>query len=122
MQFLVDGNVTSEAVAALKKEGHTTHTLEEISDLPHGNATELLAALVKKQWHLVTTDNAMVHEIFEHKLIFPAGLIVFLQTAESGDYAAGIGRLFERYKRLIPKRLYTITASRVKIRQLPGEM
>ena len=31
-----------------------------------------------------------------------------------------IDRLFARYKRLSPRRLYTVTATRVKIRQLPG--
>jgi hypothetical protein len=31
-----------------------------------------------------------------------------------------ITRLFERYKRLTPGRLYTVTGSRVKIRQLPA--
>jgi hypothetical protein len=36
------------------------------------------------------------------------------------DQGAAITRLFERYKRLTPRRLYTVTRSRVKIRQLPG--
>jgi hypothetical protein len=31
-----------------------------------------------------------------------------------------VDRLFDRYKRLSPGRLYTVTGSRVKVRQLPG--
>jgi hypothetical protein len=34
--------------------------------------------------------------------------------------AEAIGRFFERYPRPAPGRLYTITPSRVKVRQLPG--
>jgi hypothetical protein len=46
--------------------------------------------------------------------------IVFLQL-EGGDVEQddAIDRLFKRYKRLSPGRLYTVTTSRVKVRQLP---
>jgi hypothetical protein len=47
--------------------------------------------------------------------------LVYLQL-EGGDVEQddAIDRLFDRYKRLTPGRLYTVTGSRVKIRQLPG--
>ncbi len=47
--------------------------------------------------------------------------IVYLQL-EGGDVEQddAIDRLFSRYKRLTPNRLYTVTASRVKVRQLPS--
>jgi hypothetical protein len=46
---------------------------------------------------------------------------VFLQL-EGGDVEQddAIDRLFARYKRLSPGRMYTVTGTRVKIRQLPG--
>ena len=46
--------------------------------------------------------------------------IVFLQL-EGGDVEQddAVDRLFQRYKRLTAGRLYTVTGSRVKVRQLP---
>ena len=47
-------------------------------------------------------------------------VVVYLQL-EGGDVEQddAIDRLFKRYKRLTPGRLYTVTGSRVKVRQLP---
>ena len=48
-------------------------------------------------------------------------IVLVLDDPESPrDQGRAIERLFERYQRLTPGRLYTVTASRVKIRQLPG--
>jgi hypothetical protein len=46
--------------------------------------------------------------------------MVYLQL-DGGDVEQddAIDRLFKRYKRLSPGRLYTVTAARVKVRQLP---
>jgi hypothetical protein len=33
-----------------------------------------------------------------------------------------VDRLFTRYKRLTPERLYTVTETRVKVRQLPHKL
>ena len=56
---------------------------------------------------------------FEQSTSFNRSL-VFLQLA-GGDVEQddAIDRLFKRYKRLAPGRLYTVTGSRVKVRQLP---
>jgi hypothetical protein len=42
-------------------------------------------------------------------------------NVEGGDVEQddAIDRLFTRYKRLAPGRLYTVTGARVKVRQLP---
>jgi hypothetical protein len=125
MRFAAHGNVTPETIAALKAAGHHVHALseltsDEISDPAALAPVDLLAALVRKQWQLITTDGALVHTIFENKLEFPRGLIVHIQTEDPADHPAAIARLFERYSRLTPKRMYILTASRVKIRQLPG--
>ena len=52
----------------------------------------------------------------------PFGRSVVYLHLEGGDVEQddAVTRLFERYKRLTPGRLYTVTASRVKVRQLPG--
>ena len=42
------------------------------------------------------------------------------QARSPRTQATAIPRLFKRYPRLTPRRLYTVTPNRVKIRQLPG--
>jgi hypothetical protein len=73
-----------------------------------------------KQLDLLTSDPQMANAPFESPVKFRRSL-VFLQL-EGGDVEQddAIDRLFARYKRLTPGRLYTVTATRVKIRQLPG--
>ena len=46
-------------------------------------------------------------------------VIVYLQDRPE-EHELAIHRLFERYKRLTPGRLYTVTGGRVKVRQLPS--
>jgi hypothetical protein len=46
---------------------------------------------------------------------------VFLQLPGADvEQDDAIDRLFTRYKRLTPGRLYTVTETRVKVRQLPS--
>ena len=51
--------------------------------------------------------------------VFGGVIVLVLETAAQ-DPGRAIERLLERYRRLTPGRLYTITPNRVKIRQLPG--
>ena len=66
-------------------------------------------------------DGALVETVFAPEAPPFGRSIVYLQL-EGGDVEQddAVDRLFERYKRLTPGRLYTVTGSRVKIRQLPG--
>lgn len=128
MHFFVHGAVSADAQEALRKHEQQVHTALELSaetDAPaalEDNPRELLKFLQQKQWHLFTTDSDLIHKIYEEKIEFPAGIIVFMLDNPDilNDQGAAVDRLFERYKRLTVKRLYTITASKVKIRQLPG--
>lgn len=129
MRFLLHGNILPQAPAALAKHDHACHTLHDLVagnpdaalTPPGDNPALLLPLLAKKQWHLLTTDSDLVRNLYEHKLLF-AGIIVLLlpDPNPAHDQGHAIDRLFERYKRLTPGRLYTVTPSRVKIRQLPG--
>jgi hypothetical protein len=127
MRFLIHGAVHPDAQAALVRHGHACHALLEISsetDAPQTAAEDpaiLLPLLEKKQWNLATTEADFIHAMYEKKQIFN-GLILFIldDPAVLHDQDKAIDRLFERYPRLTPRRLYTITPSRVKIRQLPG--
>jgi hypothetical protein len=129
MRFLVHGAVHPDAQAAFARHGHACHQLLELSDLTDAPAqaanhpNTLLPLLEKKQWNLVTVDADFVHALYEEKAAF-GGLIVFIldNPDELHDQDKAVDRLFDRYPRLTPRRLYTVTPSRVKIRQLPGTM
>ena len=112
--------MTNAVADALVRHGHGVHKAEELALPPEAGLPELLWAAQQKQWEILTTDVVLVNAPFEQQLFFNR-TIVFLQL-DGGDVEQddAIDRLFGRYKRLSPRRLYTVTGSRVKIRQLPG--
>jgi hypothetical protein len=132
MRFLCHGSILPETQAALRRHEHAFHEGAELTD--DGIAAETLASpalllplLQKKQWNLLTTDNEFVRRLYEEHISFSGTLVLLLDA--SGDavkansaatQSGAIDRLFERYPRLTARRLYTVTPSRVKIRQLPG--
>jgi hypothetical protein len=97
------------------------HSVSELADLPaDAPPFEFLKTAQSKQLDVMTNDAPLVNAIFDQSIWFNRS-IVFLQL-EGGDVEQddAIDRLFQRYKRLTPGRLYTVTSSRVKIRQLPA--
>jgi hypothetical protein len=120
MRWLLHGNLAPAVADALKRRGDTPLTLAE-AGIETTDPAELLKVAHQKQLDLMTTDTRLVNLPFEREGVAFGRSIVFLQLAggevEQDD---AIERLFKRYKRLTPGRLYTVTASRVKIRQLPG--
>ncbi|HMD54394.1 MAG TPA: hypothetical protein VKJ65_07600 [Phycisphaerae bacterium] len=122
MQFFIHPKIDN-LDTALVRHGHTVHIhadLAEVTTEPGAlDPQELLKQLTARQWNLATTDRTLVQAVYDLKINFP-NCIVFLQGDAAGDSSAAIDRLFERYPRLAPRRLYTITKGRVKIRQLPG--
>jgi len=129
MRFFIHGQILPAAQAALVKHGHHCQTELDLGPSAEGDVVDasdaspadLLEALTVQQWNLITTDPELIHQIYDQKLAF-SGSIVFLLEAlgQDKEQAEAIDRLFERYKRLTAKRLYTVTPSRIKIRQLPG--
>ena len=82
--------------------------------------TDALAAAHRKQLDVISSDPDLASATyaqggtgFERSVVF---LNVPVSEQEQDD---AINRLFARYPRLSPGRLYTVTASRVKVRQLP---
>jgi hypothetical protein len=124
MQFYLHA-ISSDAASALKRHGHTVHTSAELDDpVTPSNAlgvAELLELLTARQWCLLTTDRDLVQGVYDRKISF-SSCIVFLQGSAATDSSTAIDRLFARYPRLSPRRLYTVTKGRVKIRQLPGKI
>ena len=119
MQWLLHGTVTEAAVEALRRHEHRTHSMSELGGSSDDHRAILKAAQAK-QWDVLTNDALLVAAVYDQEIWFKR-CIVFLQLAgEDVEQDDAIDRLFQRYKRLSPGRLYTVTESRVKVRQLPG--
>ncbi len=125
MQFLFHGDIAiPPGSAALGRLKH--RVVGPLSDQPPLPGTadaagraEFFALLAKNQWDLITNDADLIHRLYDEKINFNRTIVLLVEQV-TADPAAAIDRLFARYPRLSPRRLYTLTAGRVKIRQLPG--
>ena len=120
MRWLLNGQLTAAVAEALKRHGHDV--VEPAGLTPESSAEDVLKAAKKEQLDLLTADPAMAQAPFDLAFWFNRSM-VFLQL-EGGDVEQddAIDRLFERYKRLTPGRMYTVTGTRVKVRQLPAKV
>ena len=107
MQWFADRSVSEEIAQALADRQDLVHRSPDDSLTP----LDVLDFAYAKQWDVITADPAVARAAVAGKLRFNRS-IVLLKSAED------VERLFGRYKRLTPGRLYTVTASRVKVRQL----
>jgi hypothetical protein len=89
---------------------------------PESSHAEVLKAAHKAQLDLMTSDAKQAEAPFAEDAAPFGRSVVYLQL-EGGEVEQddAVTRLFERYRRLTPGRLYTVTGSRVKIRQLPAK-
>lgn len=122
MRLLLHGNMTPAVAEALRTRGDTVRQPGDVGVAPDAPADDVLKAAQKDQAEVLTTDPALAGALFDRETPAPRfdRSIVFFQL-EGGDVEQddAVTRLFARYKRLTPGRLYTVTASRVKVRQLP---
>jgi predicted nuclease of predicted toxin-antitoxin system len=120
MRWLLYGNLSPAAGDALRRHGHEASLPADVGLAPDAGLSEILEAARKSQLEILTADALMAQAPFEESRRF--GRTVVHLNVEGGDIEQddAIDRLFSRYKRLSPGRLYTVTNSRVKIRQLPG--
>ncbi len=125
MQFLFHGNIAIKpGSAALGRHSHRAvgpgpndSPLPDTADA-QGRA-EFFALLAKNQWELITNDADLIHRVYDEKINFNRTIVLLVANVAEAP-AEAIDRLFVRYPRLSPRRLYTLTAGRVKVRQLPG--
>ena len=122
MRWLLHGTLTSAVTDALKRHEHEVRDLASVGLSAESEPLRVLEAAKKEQLDLLTADQAMAQAAFEKDFWFNRS-IVFLQL-QGGDVEQddAVDRLFDRYKRLTPGRLYTVTETRVKVRQLPGKV
>ncbi len=119
MQWLLHGNLTHAAAQALQRHGHQTHAAAELGDSPSAEPRELVKAAQARQWDLFTSDGSLVSTIYDDAIWFNRSIVYLQLTGQDVEQDDAVDRLFKRYKRLTPGRLYTVTESRVKVRQLP---
>ena len=120
MRWVLHGNLSPAVAEALVRHEQKAFPVAELDVAPDAPPREFWKAAQTKQFEVMTTDSKRVQAIFDEDIWFNR-VVVFLQL-EGGDVEQddAVDRLFKRYKRLTPGRLYTVTGSRVKIRQLPG--
>jgi len=121
MRWLLHGPMTTAVGEALRRHGHKAQDMIETGLPPASDPAQVLKAAQAGQLDVLTTDAVLSAAPFLMDDFAFNRSIVYLQL-EGGDVEQddAIDRLFARYKRLSPGRLYTVTASRVKVRQLPG--
>jgi hypothetical protein len=110
MQWLLHGPLSDGVRTALIARGDSVHTID-LTDIP-----QILAEAQKKQWDVITAERALAQAQLNGETRFNRCIVLLLEPEAQ---AGAVERLFTRYKRLTPGRLYTVTASRVKVRQLP---
>jgi hypothetical protein len=122
MRWLLHGQMTSAVAEALRAREDAVVEPASLDVAPDAPAPDVLKAAHKAQLDVMTTDPKLAEAPFAPDAPPFGRSIVYLQL-EGGDVEQddAVGRLFERYKRLTPGRLYTVTGTRVKIRQLPGK-
>jgi predicted nuclease of predicted toxin-antitoxin system len=119
MRWLLHGSLTPAAGDALRRHGHVAQMPSDIGLPTDATPTEIFAAARKSQLDIFTADASLASAPYEQHLSFPRTLVLLLTPGGDVEQDDAVDRLFTRYKRLSPGRLYTITPSRVKVRQLP---
>lgn len=120
MRFLLIGNLSPAVADAVTRHKHQASTPQSINLTEASPKNEILKAAEKAQLDIITADPELADAPYQLDLYFPRA-IIFLQLS-GGDVEQddAIDRLFDRYKAPKPRRLYTVTETRVKVRQLPG--
>jgi hypothetical protein len=103
----------------LRRHGHVAQTSADLGIQPEATPAEIFATARKSQLEIFTADPILASAPYEQHLAFPRTIVLLLTPGGDIEQDDAVDRLFTRYKRLSPGRLYTITPSRVKIRQLP---
>ena len=122
MRWLLHGKLTGAVDAALKRHGQDTRTGADVGLAEDSDIQTLFQTARKSQLEILTAASDVALAPFGQHLPFFDRTVVLLEVDDGEiEQDDAIDRLFERYKRLSPGRLYTVTGSRVKIRQLPTE-
>ncbi len=123
MRFLLHGQLGPEVAAKLAELGHKSVVPADLKLAANATANEIVEACRAGQYELMTADGGFLDAVLPtsgRRDVFNR-VVVYLHDAHDKQIES-VARLFERYKRLTAGRLYTVTAGRVKVRQLPSNV
>jgi hypothetical protein len=121
MRWLLHGAMTSAVADALVRHGHSAQNMTELGLPPAADPAIVLKTADAAQLDILTTDAALTSAVFASDLWLKRSMVYLQLEGADVEQDDAVDRLFTRYKRLTPGRLYTVTGSRVKVRQLPGK-
>lgn len=119
MRWVLHGTLTPAVADALRRHGHDAVASAALDPAPT-DVDELLETARVRQLDVMTDDAALAQAPFEGGCRFHRTLVYLQLDGQDVEQDDAVDRLFERYRRLSPGRLYTVTATRVKVRQLPA--
>ena len=104
---------------ALVRHGHQAQDMNAAGLPSATDPVTVLKFAQTAQLDLLTTDAALSAAPFLMSFPFNRSIVYLQLPGGEVEHDDAIDRLFKRYKRLTPGRLYTVTENRVKVRQLP---
>jgi hypothetical protein len=122
MRFLIHGNLDPAVDAAVVRHGHAAQRPAAAQIETDVDAHALLSSAHKKQLDVITNDRDVADLARTTPVKFDRSLIYLQLPGESVEQDDAIDRLFDRYKRLKPGQLYTVTETRVKVQQMKSAM
>lgn len=121
MRFLLHPEPGPRVAEVLRELGHAAAHRADVGLSDDPTPPQVIEACRVRQHELLTASREFLDAVLPtsgRQEVF-GRVIVYLQDRPE-EHELAIHRLFERYKRLAPGRLYTVTGGRVKVRQLPS--
>lgn len=120
MRWLLHGQLTAAVGENLRRREDQTVTLQEIGLADDAPVDQVLREAQRKQLDVITVDPALSEQPYQQDWRFGRSIVQLAVDGAEVEQDDALDRLFTRYKRLTPCRLYVVTNTRVKIRQLPS--
>ncbi len=123
MRFFLHGELGNGVAAALAEHGHASAVAEDLALTAASAPAQVLEACRVRQHELISGSREFIDAALPgsgRNAVFGRVMVYLHDRHEEHELA--VHRLFERYKRLTPGRLYTVTGGRVKVRQLPSSL
>ena len=121
LRFVLYGTFGDGTAEQFREGGHVAVKPAELDLDAAADPLAVREAARKQQYELVVADRQTLDALLPKSAARETfgRVLVFLRD-DPADHALAVLRLFERYKRLTPGRLYTVSSGRVKVDQLPG--
>ena len=119
MRWLLHGSLSPAVAQALLRHKQVVNDLAQAGLVPNAPAEAVLRLAAQRQWDIITNDPNLARQVFDQPVRLGRCIVLLQLAGGEVEQDDAIDRLFARYRRLSPGRLYTVTESRVKVRQLP---